>query len=239
MSRVANEMLWNGLVTRVGCALLLVLMITGCKTMGTGVNLTPNEQMLQKDAQVFEATVVEGAVTGALVGGLGCLLLGGNTTDCAIAAGTGAAVGGITGYMTATQQRAAKQEVRQIDIITSDIGEENDKIKKFTALAEKIIEDNRAEAKKLRALIVSKKAKAGDMEALQARMETNRDTLTEAITKLQKKRDRFVEAADELKGKGEDTTQLRQALKNMEGQIALLVEYRTAIEEELRVEVMG
>lgn len=77
------------------------------------------------------------------------------------------------------------------------------------------------------------------MEALQARMETTRDTLTEAIAGSQKKRDQFVEAADELKGKGEDTTQARQALKNMEGQIALLIEYRTALEEELRVEVMG
>ena len=136
------------------------------------------------------------------------------------------------------RNRKYVKNVRQVNIIISDIEEENDKIKKFAVLAGMIVEKNMAEAKKLRDLIASKKAKATDMESLQARMETNRDTLNGAITKLQKKRDRFVEAADELKGKGKDTTQIRQALKNMEGQIALLVEYRTALEEELRVEVM-
>ena len=239
MSRVAKEMLWNGRVMRVGCTLLLVFMIAGCKTMGAGANLTADEQMLQEDAQVFEATVVEGAVTGAVVGGLGCLLLGGDAKDCAIALGTGAAIGGLTGYMTATKQRAAKQEVRQIDIITQDIEEENKNIKKFAALAQKILEKNRAEAKKIKALIASKKAQAGEMEALRARMETNRNSLNDAITKLQKKRDDFVKVADDLKGQGQDTTKLRRAVKDMEDQIAVLVEYRTALEESLRVEVMG
>lgn len=239
MSRVAKVKLWNGRVVRVSCTLLLVFMIAGCKTMGAGANLTADEQMLQEDAQVFEETVVEGAVTGALVGALGCALFGGDAKDCIVAAGTGAAVGGIAGYMTATQQRAAKQEVRQIDVITQDIEEENNRIKKFAVLAQKILEKNRAEAKKIKALIASKKAQAGEMEALRARMETNRNSLNEAITKLQKKRDDFVKVAEDLKGQGQDTTKLRRAVEDMEGQIAVLVEYRTALEEELKVEVMG
>ena len=207
--------------------------------MGPGGNLTPEEQALREDAQVFNETVVGGAATGALIGGLGCALLGGNLEQCAIAAGSGAALGGITGYMTATQQRAAKQEVRQIDVITKDIVDENGKIKEVVARAEKVLETNRAEAKKLKALIASKKAKVGEMEALQARMESNSATLTELVTKLNKKRDQYIEIADNLQGKGQDTSELRQAVKDMESQIALLVEYRTALEESLKVEVMG
>lgn len=239
MSRAVNEMLCNGRATRMGCALLLVFMIAGCKTMSGGANLTADEQMLQEDAQVFEETVVGGAMTGALLGGLGCALLGGDTKDCIVAAGVGGAVGGLAGYMTATEQRAAKQQVRQIDVITEDIEEENNKIKKFAALAEKVLAQNRAEARKLRARIASKKAKASEMETLQARMESSRDSMNVAITRLQKKRDEFVQVADNLKGKGEDTTKIRQAVKDMEGQIALIIEYRTALEEELKVEVMG
>ena len=154
--------------------------------------MTPEEQALREDAQVFNETVVGGAATGALVTGLGCALLGGSLEQCAIAAGSGAALGGIAGYMTATSQRAAKQEVRQADIITKDIVEENQKIKEVVAKAEKVLETNRAEAKKLKALIASKKAKAGEMEALQARMESSSATLNELVTKLEEKAGRNI-----------------------------------------------
>ena len=236
---LARETLWNRRATQVVCIFLFALMLTGCMAMGQGANLTPDEQALREDAQVFNETVVGGAATGALVTGLGCALLGGSLEQCAIAAGSGAALGGIAGYMTATSQRAAKQEVRQAEIITKDIVEENQKIKVIVAKAEKVLETNRAEAKKLKALIASKKAKAGEMEALQARMESSSATLNELVTNLEKKRAQYIEAADSLDGKGQDTAELRRAVKDMESQIALLVGYRTALEESLRVEVMG
>ena len=232
-----GERLWSGHVKRVGGSLLVALMVAGCAT--TGANLTPEEQALRQDAQVFNETVLGGAATGAMVGGLGCALLGGGLEDCVLAAAGGAALGSVAGYITATEQRAAKEQVRQIDVVTNDVVAENEKIKAVVARAENVLKGNRAEVQKLRELVAAEKAKASEIEALRARMRANSAILNDLVSNLKKKRDQYNEVADNIEAKGQDTAKLRQAVKDMESQIALLIEYRAALEEELKVEVMG
>ena len=225
-------------------AVAMVVAVTGCETMpamSTTANagLSAEERALREEAKLFDSTVLGGAAAGAAAGGLGCMLFGGSLSDCATEIAIGAAVGGVAGYMTATSQRAANEHVRQTEIVTSDIVAENTKLAKLVSSARSVVESNRAAAEALKARIASKEADAAEVEAMQARLRSNVDVLNSTIGKLTEKKQQYVEVAANLQSQGEDTANVRAQVREMEDHIALLVEYRNALEEELDVEVMG
>ena len=74
---------------------------------------------------------------------------------------------------------------------------------------------------------------------MQAKLRSNIDVLNGSIEALDKRRNQYTETISELTGGNRDTGTLRDEIGTMEDQIALLTEYRTALEEELEVELMG
>ena len=243
-SRVGPARRWiDGRRGLTAAAVAMVVAVTGCETMPgmttVDANLSAEERALREDANVFNATVLGGAAAGAAAGGLGCLLFGGSLTDCATEIAIGAATGGVVGYMTASSQRAANEQVRQADVVTRDIMAENEKLAKLVSSARSVLESNRASAEALKARIASKEADAAEIEAMQAKLRSNIGVLSSTIDTLTEKKHQYTEVAANLQSQGEETAEVRAQVREMEDHIALLVEYRDALEEELDVELMG
>ena len=223
---------------RTGFVAMIVLAASGCAMMG-GANLTDDEKTLRTDSQAFNETVIGGAAAGAGVAALGCMLFGSDLTDCLPAVAVGGVVGAASGYAVASKQRAAKQQVDEIEIVTGDIEVDNERLTTLVASARNVLDENRAAVEALKTRIASNEAEAGEIEALQAKLRSNVDVLNNTIGKLNERRDTYAEAAASLDGEGKNTTALRQKVREMEDQIAQLVQYRSALEEEIDVELMG
>ena len=215
--------------------------LTGCLTFseGGGVSLTPEERALREEAQVFNQTVLGGAAAGAAIGGFACMMFGSSLGDCAAEAAIGAVAGGIAGYVTASKQKAANEQVRATDIVTRDIHAENERLASLVATARSVLEENRASNEELRARIVNNEAEAGEIDAQRRKIQSNVEVLNGVIANLNEKRSQYTEVAGNLDDEGKDTAALRKQVREMSEQLDLLVEYRSALEEELDVELMG
>ena len=226
---------------RILAAVVIPGTLTGCMTFsdGGGASLSPEERTLRQEAQVFNETVLGGAAAGAAIGGLTCMLFGSSLGDCATEAAIGAAVGGIAGYVTASKQQAANEQVRATDIVTRDLHAENERLASLVATARRVLEENRASNEELRARIANNEAEAGEIDAQRRRIQSNVEVLNGVIANLNEKRSQYTEVAGNLDDEGEDTAALRKEVREMSEQIDLLVDYRTALEEELDVELMG
>ena len=206
---------------------------------GEGTALTPEERALRAEAQVFEKTVLGGAAAGAAIGGVTCMLFGSSLSECGGEMALGAVAGGIAGYVTASKQQAANEQVRATDVVTRDIQADNERIGTLVATARKVVEENRASNQELRARIARNEAEAGEIKTRQNKIRENVEVLNGVIANLNEKRSQYAEVASNLENEGEDTGALRRQVDEMSEQIDLLVEYRTALEEELDVELMG
>ncbi|MDA0704487.1 MAG: hypothetical protein O3A96_14815 [Proteobacteria bacterium] len=230
------------------------LVAAGCQTagdsgrstlFGDSAPLTPAEQQMRNDADVFNETVFGGAVAGMAMGGLFCamsLLLGSNQNNmavCATAIGVGAALGAIDGYMVATRQEAARRQVREIDVVTEDIEQSNAKLRKLVASSQKVVEQNRERINEVTLKVAQNQARAEELTLEQARLDDNIAVMSGTLENLREERDGYVEVAGELASQGQDTTRLRAQLVEMNRQIAALEQERDALENINRASKIG
>jgi hypothetical protein len=221
-------------------ALLLIAAITfgGCATM-PGQNLTPEEQQMRADASVFDETVLGGAAMGAALGCAVGYFWGGEAKDCLVGGIGGGALGALGGYLTATEQEAARGQVRQVDIVTRDINADNENLRRLVASASRVLDQNRQQAQLVKQKLARAELAEGELASMRARLRSNIAFMNETIVKLEEKRSQYVEAANSLAGKGQDTSGLRRRVGDMENHIAALIEYRDTLEEQLNVELVG
>ena len=113
--------------------------LSGCAGMGNSSytvaadDLCAAERTQLKSFQdYFFQAMVQGAATGALLGGISGLLIGGDTKGALIGAGTGSVLGGATGYFTA-KQRATSDPVQLTQAVYTDVYNENQQIDSVTA----------------------------------------------------------------------------------------------------------
>lgn len=114
--------------------------LSGCAGMGTGASyavaaddLCAAERTQLKSFQdYFFQSMIQGAATGALLGGLSGLLIGGDAKGALIGAGAGAVVGGATGYFAA-KQRATSDPVALTQAVYTDIYNENAQLDSVSA----------------------------------------------------------------------------------------------------------
>ena len=226
------------LLVLLSLAAVLVVAVAGCAATG-GAALTDDERALREQSQIFDNTVLGGAAVGAGIGGITCMLLGQSAEDCIPEMMAGAAVGAAGGYLVAAKQKAANEQVRQTDIVTRDVVADNENIARSVALARNVLNENRAAVKTLKERIANNESEAGEIEAMQARLRSNIEILNTTIGKLNERKQTYVDALAGLESEGEDTTALRAQVREMEDQIAQLVQYRSALEDEIDVELMG
>ena len=129
--------------------------------------------------------------------------------------------------------------MRQTDIVTRDIVAVNEQIAKSVVLAKNVLNENQAAASALRERIAKNEAQAEEIKAMQARLRSNVAVMSTTIDKLNERKQTFVDALASLEEEGEDTTAMQVQVREMEDQIAQLVQYRSALEEEIDVELMG
>ena len=234
--------------------LSMTVVLTGCQTagdsgqtslFGSSAPLTPAEQAMREDADVFNETVFGGAATGAALGGDFCamsLLLGSNQNGiatCAAAIGVGAAIGAVDGYMVATRQEAARRQVRQIDLVTQDIEQSNARLRKLVASSQKVVEQNRERINEVKIKVAQNQARAEELTREQARLDDNISVMSDTLGNLRDERDGYVEVAGELGAQGQDTTRLREQVREMNRQIEALENERDTLENINRASKIG
>src|SRR5262245_19122871 len=116
--------------------------LSGCVTNGGGGDttyLTPEQRRLRAQDQEFSnrdfnQTVGEGALGGALLGGLIGLLAGGKrhrASGALIGAGAGAVVGAGAGYYVARKKQQYVNENQRLDSMTADVRADNARLEAY------------------------------------------------------------------------------------------------------------
>ncbi|HJQ59555.1 MAG TPA: YMGG-like glycine zipper-containing protein, partial [Vineibacter sp.] len=142
-------------------AALCAALLGGCVTSGgnsrgyygDGSYLTPEQRRLRANED-FNRTVGEGAVTGALLGGLIGALAGGKrnrVSGALIGAGAGAVVGGAAGYYVARKKEQYVNENQRLDSMTADVRSDNARLEAYIANTRTVVAQNKAELARLRA----------------------------------------------------------------------------------------
>lgn len=213
---------------------------------GSDGDLTPEEQALRKEADVFNETVFGGAASWAAVGGVACValkLLGGdsgNMGQCAVMAGVGAVFGALDGYLVAKQQEAARKQVSELALVSQDVAKDNLKIERINAKARKVRDQNleriRNAEEKRRNQQISSQQLADERE----RLNDNIEFLQETIDKLKTRRDQYQEARQKLiaGGKGK-SAELRSKIDEQSRKIEALEEMKHDLEEANAVKRIG
>jgi hypothetical protein len=234
--------------------LSMALVLAGCQTAGdsdqislfeSSAPLTPAEQAMRDDADVFNETLFGGAAAGAVLGGVFCamsLLLGSDENGiatCAAAIGVGATIGAVDGYMVATRQEAARQQVQQIDLVTQDIEKSNARLRKLVASSQKVVEQNRERINEVKIKVAQNQAHAEELTRERARLDDNISVMSDTLGNLRDERDGYVEVAGELTSEGQDTSRLREQVREMNRQIEALERERDALENINRASKIG
>jgi DNA repair exonuclease SbcCD ATPase subunit len=207
-------------------ALFLIVALAGCETTGAGrgfaldggqaAPLTAEEQQLRADAELFNRTVLGGAVTKAAiwggVGALATLILTGDVEQAAKVGAVGLLAGGIVGaidgYMVAVQQEAANQQVREIEIHIARVEEENARLQESIDTTQRVIESTERRIAEAEARARADATAVADLEAERARAERNLAQIDRLITGAEKRRDEHLQVAQAVARQGEDTRSL-------------------------------
>jgi len=138
-------------------ALVSAALLMGCAQgipgigPGAGPGATGPEAELARQAQAMQRTVLEGAATGALLGGLGTAVFGGDREDvvkgAVIGGVAGAAAGSYVGYL---QQQYASDEDR-LERLRDDIERTNSEAESAVRNMRAVLDQNRRQLAAARA----------------------------------------------------------------------------------------
>jgi chromosome segregation ATPase len=144
-----------------------------------------------------------GAILGGLVGAgtaaIACVVIkGANPLMCAAGGlGVGLFAGGVTGYVVAKKQQAAREQIREIDGVTADIRQQNQSIRGELANAQRISGNGQKRLAEINAA-----ARAGTINADQAR--TERQQIEQDSTKLEALINQRQKEVDNFRGAGQE-----------------------------------
>lgn len=241
--------------TRLGRALLVLsltasLLCSGCASQpqtlsestspsGSNQPLSPDEQQIRDDANVFNQTVVQGSLVGAGLGILAGVLIGATTgrVDNMVKYGvvggvTGGVLGGVDGYMVAKRQEAGNNRVRMIQAMTRDVERDTERVQSTVASSTRVLEDSKQQLTDVQAQVAAKQADVAEAESVRKRVEQNRDVMAATLKALKKRRDNYQEASAETGG---DTTELDAQIAHLNDEISKLEQNVAAMNEALAV----
>lgn len=224
------------------------LLLSACQTAsGTGDRpLTPAEQRMRQQADTFNSTLVEGALTGCAAGaavGLAAALLGGGKhkgknvlVDSAIGCAAGAAVGTLAGAYVADKQEKYANKEDQLNSMITDVRNENQRLAGLITATEQVIADDKATIDKIDQDLAAGKISMAQAKQKMATVDDNRKYLDNTLTKLRERKDGFAEAAKQVspgtsKAKVDamnaEITTLEKQIAQLEAERDSLVQRRT------------
>jgi chromosome segregation ATPase len=157
---------------------------------------------------------------------------GANPLMCAAGGlGVGLFAGGVTGYLVAKKQQAARDNIRAIDSITADIRQQNQSIRGELANAQQVSGNGQQRLAKINA-----ETRAGSINADQAKIERQRieqdsAKLEDLIRQRQKEVDNFRGAGQQLNESSRDYT---HELAEMQRNVAALRQQKDALDRAIQ-----
>ena len=178
------------------CLLLAAgVVAAGCQSSRgvSDANLTPAQRQLRAETDRFNQTVAEGAVAGALLGGLiGALAADDNPlAGAAIGAGAGAVVGAGAGYFVASQNESYASEEARLNAEIQAAREEVASYQRIVSASQRVVDQHKATIAQLNSQYRQGQITAdqyrrqtagiqGDIDSIQAAIDNNREQ-TQAI----------------------------------------------------------
>jgi outer membrane lipoprotein SlyB len=175
-------------------ALAVGLTLAGCATnggVGPGIQTastgspagaTGYVSPIRSQANDFKATVVEGALLGAVAGGLiGAITSGGDMRRTLVSAAAGGAVGAVGGYIVAGQKAQYARKEEALDALVADARMRNDKLVRINATADDVIKKRRVELAELKAKTVAADERKRKQQELMAKLEADQQAVEQAI----------------------------------------------------------
>lgn len=210
--------------------------------------LTPAERQLREEATLFNQTVLGGilfnSAKGAALGALtGFLVTGGKLEGlikgAAVGGGVGAVAGAIDGYRTAKRQEAARQQVREIELMVAEVEGENQRIEQSIRTTDMVIAETRANLQSAQDQLRRKEISAAEYERQRQRAQRNVAAMDELIDGVEQRRDEFSSVAQDMRKEGEDTRALDAEIAQSSARLAELKAERDLLAQDLEVGRIG
>lgn len=177
-------------IRAVSATLAASLMLAGCATQQAAYNpnLSPAENQLRQANSRFNQTVGEGAVTGAVIGGLAGLALGGRNRAgaAALGAGLGGAVGAGAGYMVARNNLSRSSSEAQMNDAIKQAAADAQAYQSSAAAARQIADSAEADVARLRGQYRSRQITQEQYRSSLAHYQGSLDILNQQVTSAQK-----------------------------------------------------
>ncbi|WP_162305987.1 glycine zipper 2TM domain-containing protein [Oleisolibacter albus] len=221
----------------IATAVTASFLLTACATTSgdPGRPLTPQEQALREQAKNYESTVVEGALLGALAGGLIAAASGGNKKDVAIGVAAGAGVGAVAGnYIAKKKQQYATAEA-QYNSMIADVQTENARLADLSDNARQVIASDMKEMERIDGQIAAGTLSVADAKRQMAAVDSNRKVLLATLDGLKKKEEDLQEIQKQAAALGNKAQQqqmdkemqaLRTQIAALQGEVDTLVQRR-------------
>ncbi len=223
-------MLDSKLVRTTALVVSATFLLTACATtsLPTDRPLTPQEQAMREQAKNYNETVAEGAVVGALLGGLLVAGLGGKPKDIVAGAAAGGAMGFVAGNYVADKKRQYASAEAQYNSMIGDVEAENARMAAFADASRQVIADDLKTLEAVDAQVAAGTLSQADAKRQLAVLDSNREVMTKTLAGLQKKQKEFEEVREAAKSLGNTQQQQR-----MDGEIEKMRIQITKLEAEL------
>ena len=167
-------------------ALACTVMLAGCATQTAyDPNLSPAQNQLRQANQRFNQTVGEGAVAGAVIGGLAGLALGGRNRaqTAAIGAAAGGALGAGAGYMVARNNLNRSSTEAQFNDAIQQASADADMYQRSASASQQVADQAEADAARLRSQVQARQITQAQYRAGMAKYQADANAMNTLASK--------------------------------------------------------
>ena len=154
------------------------LALGGCAASATNAPVSP----IRAQADDFKITVAQGALVGAVIGGLAGYATGRDPKRIVTGAVAGAAVGGIAGYAIAGEKQHYARKEDAYNALLNDCRQRTGKLSRILATTDQVIAQRRAELNRIKGMSSADQQRLTAQKTLLADLEADRAALGDALT---------------------------------------------------------
>ncbi len=203
--------------------------------------LSPDEQRMRQQADVFNKTVIEGAVIGGLVAAGIAILATEDAGEAVKWGAAGAAVGaGAGAYIASKQQKYANEEQR-LDSMIADVRADNRRVAQLNDSAKRVIASDLSKIRRIDSQLAS-----GKINLVQARrdmqsVDDNQRYLKSTLANLKSRRNEWEKVATRIRSDGnrQEAAQMDKEIDKLELQIASLETELDTLVDRRRISRVG
>lgn len=227
--------------TLAAIAVCSMLTVTGCQSTsmsgssgssGSYNNTQPDPSLTGEDRNLLESSYFQSCAMGAVIGGLGCLLVNpDNKAVCLATAAAGCGLFmGVNGVADKLRSDYASKE-EQLDGLINYINEANTKAKLLAKAAKNDARENIATLKKIKKDLAAGKNKKLEAQKLIAQYDANIKLLQENINRHNQSLESFKYARNDLQQDGRLTKEDRKKIAECDKKIKELQKSIATLEE--------